>query len=93
VIGVTRFVDAESQIVKIETDYLTYKYIASKPMHPSHKRIKEEDGKVIFQMDVILNRELKNQILSFGANLKVMEPLSFADELKQEFQKASKIYS
>lgn len=93
VIGVTRFVDAESQIVMIETDSFTYKYIASKPMHPSHKRIKEEDGKVIFQMDVVLNRELKNQILSFGANLKVLEPLSFADELKQEFQKASKMYS
>lgn len=93
VIGVTRFVDAESQIVKIETDSLTYKYIASKPIHPSHKRVKEEDDKVIFLMDVILNRELKNQILSFGANLKVLEPITFAEELKQEFQKASEIYS
>ncbi len=93
VIGVTRFVDAESQIVKIETDSLTYKYIVSKPLHISHKRITEENGKVIFQMDVILNRELKNQLLSFGANIKVLEPLTFVNEMKEEFQKASKMYS
>ncbi len=92
VIGVTRFVDAESQIVKIETDSLTYKYIVSKPLHISHKRISEENGKVIFQMDVILNRELQNQLLSFGSNIKVLEPLDFAQKLKDEFTNALSRY-
>lgn len=93
VIGVTRYQGVESQLLVIETDILTYKYIASKPLHESHKKLKEVDGKVTFQMDVIINRELKNQLLSFGSNIKVLEPMSFMEELKQEFKKACELYS
>ncbi len=93
VIGVTRYQGVESQLIVIETDVLTYKYIASKPLHESHKKLKEVDGKVTFQMDVIINRELKNQLLSFGSNIKVLEPMSFMEELKQEFKKACELYS
>jgi predicted DNA-binding transcriptional regulator YafY len=50
------------------------------------------DEKVVFKLEVIINRELKNQLLSFGSNLRVLEPLIFVEEMKEEFLKAINLY-
>lgn len=92
IVGVTRKLDGIIEPIIIETDLLTWKYINSKPFHISQKKLSEAHEKVFFKLDVIINRELKNQLLSFGSSLRVLEPSSFAGEMKREFLKAISLY-
>jgi hypothetical protein len=57
-VGVTRQIDSISQKVVIEVDNHTYKYIESKPIHVTQKRIKYDDYNTTFFIQVILNKEL-----------------------------------
>ena len=41
----------------------------------------------------IKSKELKNKILSFGSKLKVIEPASFRDEIRDEINKLNRKYS
>jgi predicted DNA-binding transcriptional regulator YafY len=92
IVGVTRKLDGIVEPIIIETDLLTWKYINSKPFHISQKKISEAYEKVVFKLEVIINRELKNQLLSFGSSLRVLEPSSLAGEMKEEFLKAISLY-
>lgn len=83
-VGVTRPINTKVQKIKIQVDDFTYQYIHSKPLHESQKRIKSENGFTVFQLEVYINKELKRELLSYGSSLKVLEPESLANELKNE---------
>lgn len=91
-IGVTRPNDNKVQIIKIQVDDFTYQYIKSKPLHESQKRIKNENGFTFFQLEVVINKELKRELLSYGSSLKVLEPESLVNDIKIEIQETLNKY-
>ena len=58
-------------------------YIMTKPLHGSQKKIANNETGFTFSIEVIPNHELEKLILSFGEGLKVVEPDSFKNKIKQ----------
>ncbi|MEI6127297.1 MAG: transcriptional regulator [Pseudomonadota bacterium] len=59
-------------------------YIEEKVWHNSQKISQQDDGSIIFEAFVAVNRELKFWILSWGAKAYVLEPDSLKEEIKTE---------
>jgi len=91
-VGVTRQLDSTHQKVVIQVDNLTYKYIESKPIHGTQKRITYDDNFTTFFIEVILNKELIRELMAFGPRLKVLEPQSLVEEIKSELQESILLY-
>lgn len=67
-------------------------YIISQPLHHSQKIIKETKTEVQIQLEVYVTAELKMTILSFGAEVKVLQPASLKKEIKQSIKKMAELY-
>lgn len=62
-------------------------YIITKPIHGSQKRISENENGYLLSIDVYINFELENLILSYGETLKVVEPKSLQETIKNRLLK------
>jgi predicted DNA-binding transcriptional regulator YafY len=92
VIGVS--IPPESSVAKIilkASNELT-PYILTKPIHGSQKRISDNDEGFTFSIEVIPNHELEKLILSFGEGLKVVEPVSFRERIKERLVNSLALY-
>ena len=85
-IGVSRKDGQQSEVVILRYPKDQYKYVATKPWHGSQKVLEENNDYVIVQLDVILNYELEQQILSFGDYVEVIAPKSLRDKVAQRLQ-------
>lgn len=85
-IGVSRKDGQQSEVVILRYPKDQYKYVATKPWHGSQKVLEENNDYVIVQLDVILNYELEQQILSFGDYVEVIAPKSLRDKIAQRLQ-------
>jgi len=69
-------------------------YVETKPLHHSQKKLNEiSNGVHEVRLNVIMNRELKSQILHFGKDVEVISPKSLADVVKAELEEAASRYS
>lgn len=87
IIGVSNDLSKEVEKVKIELSDNIIPYIKSKPIHGSQKIIDN-----ILYLQVKLNYELESLILSYGENMKVLEPIMLTDILKERVQKIKEFY-
>ena len=85
-IGVSRKDGQQSEVVILRYPKDQYKYVATKPWHGSQKVLEENKDYVIVQLDVILNYELEQQILSFGDYVEVIAPKSLREKVAQRLQ-------
>jgi predicted DNA-binding transcriptional regulator YafY len=69
------------------------KYIKTVPIHHSQQVIKETKTELRVQLDLVLNHELKMQLLSYGENVKVLQPKQLAEDMKAHIQKMAKLYA
>ena len=92
IIGVTMPNDLTEDPVQIELKFSPdrFKYVVSKPLHPLQNTI-ESECKVV--LNLYPNKELKQQIFSFGADVEVLSPKELREEIKQEIEKCLKLYS
>ncbi len=88
-IGVSGVSDLHSEYVKLKFSEKRFPYIVSKPLHPSMK-VNQSEREVSIQ--VIVNKELKSLILSFGADVEVLSPRTLRDEIGIILDTASKKY-
>ncbi len=57
-------------------------YIKTKPIHGSQRKITDDEKGYIFSIEVITNYELEKLILSFGEDLRIVEPEGFKQQIK-----------
>ncbi len=81
-LGITANVGHPEKI-KIETEELLSKYLLSQPLHLSQEYHGEVNGKHVFTYFLLPTYELRTQLLGFGDEVKVIEPLSLAKTLKE----------
>jgi len=83
VIGVTVNKAKKPIRIKIKIEAEQAKYIDSKPLHPSQKRMKLEVKRDYYEtsINVIPNYELIKTLLSFGSKIEVLSPLSIKKQL------------
>lgn len=92
-IGVSKDTRTEPQNVKLWVSPVSWPYVKTKPLNGSQKDRKAEDGGRIVTIDVYLNYELEQLILSFGENMKVLEPIELKERIQRRLKGAIDNYS
>ena len=59
-------------------------YIITKPIHETQQHILLQDGSLQVTLQLSINNELKQLILSFGADVKVITPESLKAFIKEQ---------
>ena len=90
IVGVTIPDDTEVKKVVFRTNKDRYPLIYSKPIHPSQRIVDRKQH--ILQIEVAINLELEQKLLSFGADIEVLEPESFREQMKKKVEDAYKKY-
>jgi predicted DNA-binding transcriptional regulator YafY len=69
------------------------RFVETKPLHNSQKKLIEiEPGVHDVRLNLIINNELKSNILHFGKDVQVISPNSLADTVKAEHEEAFRRY-
>ena len=82
-IGVSKDSRTQPQKVKLWVSSETWPYIKTKPLHGTQKTISADATGAVISIEVYLNYELEQLVLSHGENVRVLEP----EELKTKLQK------
>ena len=92
-IVVSKDTRTEPQTVKLWVSAAQWPYIKTKPLHGATQRLvdMDETGAYI-TIEVYLNYELEQQILSFGEKVKVLEPAELKERIKQRLMEAANNY-
>jgi predicted DNA-binding transcriptional regulator YafY len=68
------------------------KYIKTLPLHHTQEVLVDDDKELRIKLKLCLTHDLLMELLSFGENMKVIEPKSLADRIKQAHKKAYSQY-
>jgi predicted DNA-binding transcriptional regulator YafY len=81
IIGVTYNHDLKKQSIVLCFTKERAPYVRTKPIHPSQKIISEDENSMTFSIEVIPNKELIREILSYGSDVKVLSPKEIAESI------------
>lgn len=92
-IGVTREKESPVEHVTFIASQAEVPYIRAKPLHHSQKEIEiQQDGSMLFSIDVILNRELERDLLGFGEGITIISPQCLVEELRKRLSESMDNY-
>ncbi|MCW5906328.1 MAG: WYL domain-containing protein [Chitinophagales bacterium] len=91
VLGVT-VAEGKPEKVLLSFSPLQGKYVKTLPIHHSQQIVKETANELRVSLNLVVNTELKMQLLSYGSNVKVLQPKTLAEELKQTAEKMVELY-
>ena len=77
----------ETSKIQIMVSNDRYHYIETKPLHGTQRVVRRENDSTVIQIEVIINRELKQLLLSYGSDLTVISPESLKEEMKADLMK------
>ena len=92
IVGVThdrKHPDVEHVVLKFAKE--RFPYVVSKPIHHSQQVVNAKDGTL--SIDVRINRELEQNIFSFGQQVEVLSPEWFRNQIIEKYKEIIKIYS
>lgn len=84
--------DDEPQDIILSFDPFQGKYIKTLPLHDTQQVLVDNDVEMKIKLKLCLTHDLVMELLSFGDNMKVIEPKSLADQIKQAHEKAYRQY-
>ena len=91
-IGITKPDGASLEKVQIWVSAQRWPYVETKPLHGSQRIISKDKDGVTIQIEVYINRELEQMILSFGDDFKVIEPNTLRDTICKHLDDGLKNY-
>jgi len=81
------------QEIILSFDPFQGKYIKSLPLHESQQILIDNEKELQIKLTLFITQDFKMELLSYGENLKVLNPNSLIKEMKGIFTKALKIYN
>ena len=95
IIGVTWNKDQNTEIILLKVHKSAWPYIETKPIHGSQKRWRDGDDEHFtgIQLEVQINYELLANILYRGSAIRVVEPQSLVERIREEAKKIMDYYS
>ncbi len=90
--GVTKPEKTEASKVKLEFYGKTGHYIVSKPIHGSQKAKWKNKSVLEVELDLMINFELEQLIMSYGGNIKVVAPVSLRKKIIENLKQAKTLY-
>lgn len=91
VLGVT-IQKGKPEKVVLRFSPLQGKYVKTLPIHHSQKILKDTKKEFRISLELVINQELKMQLLSYGADVKVISPKHFAEEMKKNVKAMLDVY-
>ena len=91
VLGVTVGTTAPEKVL-LSFSPLQGNYIKTIPLHLSQTIIKDNATELRISLELVINTELKMQLLSYGDKVKVLKPQKLADEQKESARRIVKLY-
>lgn len=91
-IGVSKDSRTEPQLVKLWVSLDAWPYVKTKPLHGTQRVVSVDDNGAIITIEVYLNYELQQLLLSYGENVMVLEPKELQDKIKERLTKAFDLY-
>jgi len=92
IIGVSKPYDTDSSEIKIWVSHKITPYWQTKPLHESQQLLQHNAEGSIYEFILIPNFEFKGELLRYGAQVEVLEPLSLRDEMADQVQQMAKVY-
>jgi predicted DNA-binding transcriptional regulator YafY len=93
VVGVTVPEGAEEEEVVLRVSPARAKYVLTKPLHGSQRTRETEDGWLEVRLRLVRNPEALSMFLSYGPDLKVLAPASWAAEMADLCRRAADQYA
>ena len=87
-IGVTKREGQQSEKVLLKFPKNEYPYVETKPWHSSQRKVNEDEDSVTIELDVVINYELEQRILSWGDYIEVLRPEALRNKVNQRLQNA-----
>lgn len=92
IVGIS-FVEGEKpQSIRLWFNHLQAPYIKTKPLHPGQKIVEETQSGIVISLNLVLNFELEQLILSYGERVKVLEPDSLAEKIASRIKASAENY-
>lgn len=92
VLGVT-IAEGKPEKVLLSFSPVQGRYIKTLPIHHSQQIVKESKAELRVSLELVINTELKMQLLSYGANVKVLQPKNLAEEMKATAWQMLQLYT
>lgn len=83
---------SDPQDIILSFDPFQGKYIKTLPLHETQELLLDNDQETRIKLKLCLTHDLFMELLSFGDNMKVIEPKKLSDEIKEAHKKAYKQY-
>lgn len=77
------------EVVKLKVGSIAAKYLDSLPIHSSQRVEEMNDDHFVFSLKVNISEELIREILAYGGEIKVLQPLSLQSEILKRAKKLS----
>jgi predicted DNA-binding transcriptional regulator YafY len=90
--GITSPNDEEPQDIILSFDPFQGKYIKTLPLHDTQQVLVDNEIEMKIKLKLYLTHDFIMELLSFGDSMKVIEPKSLADQIKQAHEKAYRQY-
>jgi predicted DNA-binding transcriptional regulator YafY len=84
--------DAKPQKVVLSFEPFQGKYIKSLPLHDTQKILIDNEEELRISLNIYLTHDLKMELLSYGEDVKVIEPETLAEEMKASYRAALNNY-
>jgi len=90
--GITNSNGEEVQEVILSFEPIQGKYIKSLKLHHSQEELIDNETELRIKVKVFITQDFIMELLSYGQNVKVIEPPKLIDELKQSYQSSLNQY-
>lgn len=84
--------DEEPQEIVLSFEAFQGKYIKSLPLHETQKVLVDNENELQIGLKLFLTHDFIMELLSFGSSMKVQQPQSLAEEIKEELKRALSNY-
>ncbi len=79
--GILNVDDGKAQIVQLAFTYQQGQYVKNYPLHHSQKIVKENTNQIIIELYIAITYDFIMEVLHFGDEVKVLQPLSLIKEI------------
>ena len=83
----------EPEDIVLSFNPLQGKYIKTLPLHESQQVLKDNDRELLVKLTLFVTHDLLMEILSYGDNVKVIQPAGLVDEIRICYERALAQYT
>ena len=93
-VGVTKGINSQPESVRFMASRDDAPYIQTKPIHKSQTIVERlEDGRIIFEINVVINQELQRELFGYANGIQVLLPQHLVDFMKLKLERAANNYN